>query len=93
LTYRLFIEKSAQKNLDKLTNPDQDKIINAIQNLSEDQRPSGVKKLSGRNAWRIRIGEKGTDLFILKRYSSLLIGLDLYRPSHNVPLRFSSLLV
>lgn len=56
MTYRLFIEKSAQKYLDKITNPDQDKIINAIQNLSENQRPSGVKKLSSRDAWRIRIG-------------------------------------
>jgi len=56
LAYRLFIEKSAQKKLDKITNPYQDKIINAIQDLSESQRPSGVKKLSGRDAWRIRIG-------------------------------------
>ncbi|MEW5948302.1 MAG: type II toxin-antitoxin system RelE/ParE family toxin [Thermodesulfobacteriota bacterium] len=28
----------------------------AIQGLSEDPRPSGVKKLTGRNAWRIRVG-------------------------------------
>lgn len=56
MTYRLFIEKSAQKSLDKINNPSQDKIINAIQNLSKDQKPSGVKKLSGRDAWRIRIG-------------------------------------
>lgn len=57
MTYRLFIEKSVQKKLDKITNPYQDKIINAIQDLSEHQRPSGVKKLSGRDAWRIRIGD------------------------------------
>ncbi len=26
-------------------------------NLAEDPRPSGVKKLSGRDAWRIRVGK------------------------------------
>ncbi len=57
MKYKLYIEKSAQKELSKIPHPDQTRIINAIQNLAEDPRPSGVKKLSGRDAWRIRVGK------------------------------------
>ena len=57
LKYKLYIEKSAQKELSKIPHPDQNRIINAIRNLAEDPRPSGVKKLSGRDAWRIRVGK------------------------------------
>ncbi len=56
MIYRLFIEKQAQKDLAKISNPDQSRIINAIQNLSENPRPTAVKKLIGRDAWRIRVG-------------------------------------
>jgi len=56
VTYELFIEKRAQRALAKIVQPYRDKIISAIRRLSEDPRPSGTKKLSGRDAWRIRIG-------------------------------------
>jgi len=56
LKYNLFIEKSARKELSKIPHSDQDRIINAIRNLAEKPRPSGVKKLSGRDAWRLRVG-------------------------------------
>lgn len=54
--YKIFIEKSAQKALAKITEKEQDRIIEAIRNLSENPRPIRVKKLSGREAWRIRVG-------------------------------------
>jgi mRNA interferase RelE/StbE len=56
LSYTIFIEKSAQKDLSKITPPHQNRIIKAIQLLSKNPRPSGSKKLSGRDAWRIRVG-------------------------------------
>jgi len=56
LEYKIFIEKSAQKALAKIIKNEQDRIIGAIQSLSENPRPVGVKKLSGREAWRIRVG-------------------------------------
>jgi mRNA interferase RelE/StbE len=56
LGYKIFIEKSAQKALAKITEKEQDRIIEAIRNLSENPRPIRVKKLSGREAWRIRVG-------------------------------------
>lgn len=50
------IERSAQKSLAKIGQPDQDHIVEAIRGLQEDPRPPGTKKLSGRTAWRIRVG-------------------------------------
>ena len=57
MTYSLFIEKAAQKALSKISNPHQARNIDAIYELKNDPRPTGVKKLIGRNAWRIRIGD------------------------------------
>lgn len=56
MTYTVEILRTAQKELGKINRPDQDRIIDAIQSLSETPRPSGCLKLSGREAWRIRIG-------------------------------------
>ena len=56
MKYKIFIEKSALKNLSKIPLQDQSRVINSIQNLSKNPRPPGNKKLSGRNAWRIRVG-------------------------------------
>lgn len=56
MTYTVEILRTAQKELGKINRPDQDRIIGAIQSLSEAPRPSGCLKLSGREAWRIRIG-------------------------------------
>ena len=56
MIYQLLIEKSAQNPLSKIPSSHQDRIINGISKLSAQPRPAGVKKLSGREAWRIRIG-------------------------------------
>ena len=56
MKYKLFIEKAALKELSRITHKDQFRIISAIKNLSKDPRPTGVKKLTGRDAWRIRVG-------------------------------------
>lgn len=56
MKYKLFIEKAAQKELSKVSRKEQSRIIAAIKNLPENPSPPGVKKLTGRDAWRIRIG-------------------------------------
>ena len=56
MSYAIEIRRSAQKNLNKIDRQDQNRIISAIKSLSETPRPDGCKKLSGRPAWRIRIG-------------------------------------
>ena len=57
MKYQLFIERRAQRQLAKIPERDRERIIITIGGLAEDPRPAGVKKLSGRDAWRIRIGD------------------------------------
>jgi mRNA interferase RelE/StbE len=56
VNYAVHILRSAQKQLSKINHMDQARIISAIRELANDPRPPGNKKLSGRQAWRIRIG-------------------------------------
>jgi mRNA interferase RelE/StbE len=56
VTYSVDILRSAQKQLGRIDREDQSRIISAIQALADDPRPQGCRKLSGRPAWRIRIG-------------------------------------
>ncbi len=56
MKYSIEILRSAQKSLGNIDQSDQDRIISAIHNLSHNPRPPGAGKLSGRSAWRIRVG-------------------------------------
>ena len=56
MTYSIEILRSAQKQLGKINRQDQPRIVSAIQVLADNPRPQGCQKLSGRSAWRIRIG-------------------------------------
>ncbi len=56
MTYSVEILRSAQHQLSKIDRQDQLRIIDAIKTLAENPRPAGCKKLSGRPAFRIRIG-------------------------------------
>jgi len=56
VTYEVLIERRAQRALAKIVQPYGDRIISAVRRLAEDPRPPGAKKLSGRDAWRIRVG-------------------------------------
>ncbi|WP_089730075.1 type II toxin-antitoxin system RelE family toxin [Candidatus Thiosymbion oneisti] len=57
MSYTIRIKQNAQKSLAKISQPYQAKIIGSIRNLSNEPRPSGCKKLIGRDAWRIRVGD------------------------------------
>jgi mRNA interferase RelE/StbE len=56
MSYSIEILRTAQKQLSKIEQTQQQRIIDAIRELAADPRPSGCKKLSGRPAYRIRIG-------------------------------------
>jgi len=56
LKYSLEILKKAQKQLSKIDKNERTRIVEAIKQLAENPRPSDCTKLSGREAWRIRIG-------------------------------------
>jgi mRNA interferase RelE/StbE len=52
----LQIDRRAQKQLTTIPGPDRGGIIAAVRELAEQPRPEGGKKLNGREAWRIRVG-------------------------------------
>jgi mRNA interferase RelE/StbE len=56
MNYTIEILHSAQKQLGKVDRQDQTRIISAIRDLADNPRPPGSKKLTGRPAWRIRVG-------------------------------------
>ena len=56
MTYTVEILRSAQAQLAKIAKQDRGRLTAAIRALADSPRPSGCKKLSGRPAWRIRVG-------------------------------------
>ncbi len=54
--YTVVLSKKAKKQLDKLSDDIVEPIINAIAGLEKNPRPTGYKKLKGRDGYRIRTG-------------------------------------
>jgi len=57
MRYRVILPKSVQKQLDRLPDDTAARILDRLRNLEGNPSPSDVKKLKGRIAWRIRIGD------------------------------------
>ena len=57
MSYAVTIHTPAKKNLCRLPDNIQTRIARAMLALETNPRPSGVVKLSGQEAWRIRIGD------------------------------------
>jgi mRNA interferase RelE/StbE len=55
--YQVVIEKQVQKQLAKITPPNYNKVVSALQDLANNPRPQGYKKLKGRQGFRVRIGD------------------------------------
>ncbi len=55
--YSIDFSRKAQKNLDKLSDSIANPILDAIENLAQNPRPIGCKKLKGRKGYRIRVGD------------------------------------
>ena len=56
--YRVFLERTAEKDLSRLSSEIHDRVIAAIQELAKNPRPSGCRKLAGsKHDWRIRVGD------------------------------------
>ncbi|WP_061217678.1 type II toxin-antitoxin system RelE family toxin [Leptospira weilii] len=55
--YSILLSKSVTKQLDKLPENIADSLIEAIEGLAKNPRPQGVKKLKGRDGFRIRKGD------------------------------------
>ena len=56
MNYRILAKPRAQKALDDLSLPEQERVSAAIDDLAENPRPAGCRKMKSENAWRIRVG-------------------------------------
>ena len=57
MSYQILILRRAQKELAKLFGRDFERVKQSILKLSDHPRPSGCRKLTGRDGWRIRVGK------------------------------------
>jgi len=57
MAYALTILKRAQKELASLPKEDYQRVRDAIIKLADTPRPDGTLKMTGRPAWRIRVGD------------------------------------
>ena len=56
--YQVLLERSAERDLRRLSADIHDRVIGAIRSLANDPRPPGCRKLAGRkHDWRIRVGD------------------------------------
>jgi mRNA interferase RelE/StbE len=57
-TYKIEWKRSALKELEKLPRPMISKVVSAVDNLSSNPFPQGVRKLMGsESSYRIRLGD------------------------------------
>ncbi|HAC25390.1 MAG TPA: type II toxin-antitoxin system mRNA interferase toxin, RelE/StbE family [Cytophagales bacterium] len=57
--YQILFKKSAEKELERLPKSAVKRISRAVDDLAENPRPPGSKKLEGQreSLWRIRVGD------------------------------------
>ena len=57
MTYTISISRRTQKELRRLRSEIYGRIRDAIRALAQNPRPSNCRKLTGREGWRIRVGD------------------------------------
>ena len=56
-SYKILIKKSAAGELAKIPKKDLEKIVRRVRDLEQSPRPSGCRKLSGKDSYRLRQGD------------------------------------
>ena len=54
--YKIFLKKSVWKDFESIPKKELNRILEKINSLSENPRPSGSQKLSGQERYRVRQG-------------------------------------
>ena len=72
-SYRVVIPKSVQKELDRLPDDVLRRILARLAQLETVPRPADVKKLKGRDAWRMRVGDYRVIYEIQDRQLQILV--------------------
>lgn len=57
MSYAVFVEARADRELGKLPGAVQGRVDPAIDALADDPRPRGSRKLQGAESYRIRVGD------------------------------------
>ena len=57
MNYGVILPRSVRKTLDRLPGDVASRILDRLAELETNPRPADVKKLKGRDAWRIRVGD------------------------------------
>ena len=57
MSYQVRIVRSAEKEMERLPATVHARLSKRILSLEENPRPRGVKKLSGREEYRLRVGD------------------------------------
>ena len=57
MKFQVILPKSAQKELDRLPDEITNRILARLSALETNPRPVDVKKIKGRDAWRIRVSD------------------------------------
>ena len=57
MSYRVEIEPAARRTLARLPHQIAARIVRRLEDLAEEPRPMGAVKLSGHNAYRVRVGD------------------------------------
>jgi mRNA interferase RelE/StbE len=56
VAYIVNLKRSAERELEHLPKQIHDRMVNILISLKENPLPTGVKKLHGRDGYRIRVG-------------------------------------
>ena len=57
MSFQVILPKSVQKELNRVSHEIANRILTRLAGLETNPRPPDVKKLKGREAWRIRVGD------------------------------------
>jgi mRNA interferase RelE/StbE len=57
MKFQVILPKSVQKELDRLPDDVARRILARLAGLETNPRPAEVKKLKGRDAWRVRVSD------------------------------------
>ena len=79
MSFSVHLKRSVEKELDHLPSDTYKKIILRIISLRDNPRPRGVKKLTGKNGYRLRIGNYRI-LYTINRENKII---DIYSVAHR----------
>lgn len=71
--YQVRLTSRAQRELNKLSTKDLGRVVAALQQLRDNPRPSGVKKLRG-SIYRIRVGDRRIIYAVFDKENLVVVG-------------------